>query len=148
MGSGWQKARLDEIGTDRDASFWEPWALDPGYGAKWRQVREHFGITGFGVNAYEAGEGEELVVPHDQLAYGGQEELYLIVRGRARFRCDGEDVDVGEGELLYVRPEIARAARALATPTLVLMVGGKPGAYEPIDWDAWEAAGGRESNGG
>ena len=133
----WQKAHLDEIGTDRPPSWWEPWARDKGYGQKWRQIREHFGISGFGVNAYEANEGEELVVPHEEVSYGGQEELYLIVRGAAHFTCDGQDVRLGEGELLYVAPEVVRDARALASPTVIFMVGGKSGAYSPFDWEAW-----------
>ncbi len=125
---GWRTARLGEIGTDRETSWWDEWARDKGrYGERWRQIGRHFGIGGFGVNAYEANEAEELVVPHSEAEYGGQEELYFIVRGRARFVCDGEAVEVGEGEFLYVRPEIEREARALATPTIVLMVGGKPG---------------------
>jgi len=127
--AGWQVARLEEIGTTNDASYWEPWARDPGYGEKWRSIRQHFGISGFGVNAYEAGAGEELVVPHDETDFGGQEELYFVARGRARFVCDGEEVEVGEGGLLYATAEVAREARALETPTIVFMVGGAPGAY-------------------
>ncbi len=130
----WQIAKLEEIGTDRGREWWQEWARDPNYGLRWRQIREHFGITSFGVNANEAAAGEELVVPHEEVSYGGQEELYLIVRGRARFTCDGEEVELGEGELLYVRPEVMRDAMALETPTIVFMVGGKPGAYEPFDW--------------
>jgi mannose-6-phosphate isomerase-like protein (cupin superfamily) len=76
----------------------------------------HFGITGFGVNANEAAAGEELVVPHEELSYGGQEELYFIVRGRARFTCDGEEIELREGGLLYVPPAVVREAVACETP--------------------------------
>ena len=127
---GWQTARLEEIPTTNDASYWEPWARDPGYGEKWHSIRQHFGISGFGVNAYEAGAGEELVVPHDEKDFGGQEELYFVARGRARFVCDGEEVEVPEGGLLYASAEVMREARALETPTIVFMVGGAPGAFE------------------
>ncbi len=130
-GAGWTTARLDEIpalGVASDLSYWRPWARDPSYGRSWHSIRHHFGIEGFGVNAYGAAAGEELVVPHDEAEFGGQEELYLIHRGRARFVCDGEEVEVEEGELLYVRPEVRREAMALATPTVVFMVGGIPGA--------------------
>lgn len=126
----WRKAALGEIpalGQSADPSWWAEWARDPGYGAKWRSIRQHLGIEGFGVNAYEAAAGEELVVPHDEQEYGNQQELYFVVRGRAKFVCDGEEVEVGELELLYVPPEVEREARALATPTIVFMVGGTPG---------------------
>src|SRR5438034_308405 len=112
-GTSWQKARLDEIpalGDAADSSWWAEWARDPGYGANWRSVGQHLGVTGFGVNAYEAAAGQELVVPHDERDYGNQEELYLVVRGRARFVCDGAEVEVGEQELLLVPPEVNREA--------------------------------------
>jgi mannose-6-phosphate isomerase-like protein (cupin superfamily) len=132
--AGWRRARFAEIGTDRSPDWWSEWSRDPEYGLRWHQVREHFGITGFGVNVNEADAGRELVVPHEELSYGGQEELYVIVRGRARFTCDGDEVEIGEGELLYVRPEVVREATALETPTVIFMVSGKPGAYEPFDF--------------
>jgi len=137
--AGWRKARLGEIGTELTPEWWQDWAREPDYGLRWRQIREHLGITGFGVNANEADAGRELVVPHEEASYGGQEELYFFVRGRARFTCDGEDVELGAGELLYVAPEVVREAVALETSTLVFMVGGVPGAYRPFDWDAWKA---------
>jgi mannose-6-phosphate isomerase-like protein (cupin superfamily) len=142
---GWQVARLDEIGSDRSPEWWREWARDPNYGRNWRQIRQHFGITGFGVNANEAAAGEELVVPHEEVSYGCQEELYFIARGRARFTCDDDEVELGQGDLLYVRPEVMREAVALETPTVVFMVGGKPGAYAPFDWTTWEAARGATS---
>jgi mannose-6-phosphate isomerase-like protein (cupin superfamily) len=136
---GWRKAQLGEIGTGRPPEWWQDWAREPDYGLRWRQIREHLGITGFGVNANEADAGRELVVPHEEVSYGGQEELYFLVRGRARFTCDGEEVDLGAGELLYVPPDVVREAVALETPTLVFMVSGVPGAYREFDWDAWQA---------
>jgi hypothetical protein len=103
---------------------------------KTHAVRGFFGVESFGVNAFEAHEGELLVVPHDELGEGEQqEELYLIVEGRARFVCDGEAVELGPGELLYARPGVRREAVALETPTMLFMVGGRPGqAYSPPIW--------------
>ena len=127
----WRKATLGEIpasGPSAKPDYWKPWARDPEYGARWHSIRHHFGIEGFGVNAYEADAGEELVVPHDETEFGNQEELYLVLRGRARFVCDGEEVELGPDEVLYVPPEVQREARALETPTAVLMIGGTPGA--------------------
>ena len=77
-----------------------------------------------------------LVVPHDELGEGEQnEELYLVVEGRARFVCDGETVELGRGEVLYARPGVRREAVALETPTMLFIVGGRPGkAYSPPIW--------------
>lgn len=140
VGRGWQRARLDEIaaaGLAADRSYWRQWARDPDYPRVWRSIRHHFGVRGFGVNAVEAEAGEELVCPHDELEFGGQEELYLVLRGRARFLCDGDEVELGEGELLHVLPAVRREARALETPTVLFMVGGVPGGpYRPWPGDA------------
>ena len=64
--------------------------------------------------------------------YGGQEELYLLLRGRARFTCDGETVELDAGEMMHVSSEVVRDAVALEDSTLVLCVGGTPGQpYSP-----------------
>jgi mannose-6-phosphate isomerase-like protein (cupin superfamily) len=52
----------------------------------------------------EADAGEQLVAHHAGSEHGGQEEIYYLVRGRARFICDGEEVDLSEGEIIYVPP--------------------------------------------
>ena len=134
MTGRWSSARLADIPTDRTAEWWQQWSRTPDYGAGWHAIRKHLGIEGFGVNAVEADEGEELIVPHTEVGYGDQEELYYLVAGRARFVLDGEEVELGAGELLYLRPEVEREATALATPTLLFMVGGTPGKpYQ--DWE-------------
>ena len=104
--------------------------------SKFHAVRGFLGVESFGVNASEAHKGELLVVPHDELDEGEQqEELYLVVEGRARFVCDGERVELGPGELLYARPGVRREAVALETPTMLFMVGGRPGqGYAPPIW--------------
>lgn len=99
-------------------------------------VRGFLGVGSFGVNAFEAHEGELLIVPHDELGEGEQqEELYLVVDGRARFVCDGETVELGPGEVLFAKPGMRREAVALETPTMLLIVGGRPGeAYSAPIW--------------
>ena len=112
---------------------------------KTHDVRGHLGVASFGVNAFEAHEGELLIVPHDELGEGEQqEELYLVVEGRARFVCDGEPVELGPGELLYARPGVRREAIALESPTTLFIVGGRPGeAYAPPIWASdWSTPGG------
>jgi hypothetical protein len=101
-------------------------------------LRGFLGIESFGANAFEAAAGELLVIPHDELGEGEQqEELYILVEGRARFTCDGEQVELGPGELLFARPGVRREAVAVETPTMLLIVGGRPGQpYAPPIWAA------------
>ena len=137
---GWRLARMEDvpaISPADDPEFWRPWTSDPAFPRGWHSVGRHLGVRAFGVNAKEADAGRELVVRHDETEFGGQEELYVVVRGRARFTCNGETVELGPGDLLLVEPPVVREAVALETPTLVLMVGATPGAaYEPPDWTA------------
>ena len=98
-------------------------------------VREHLGIGAFGVNAYTAGEDGTLISEHDE-AGSGQEELYLVLDGRATFEIDGDTVEAPAGTFVFVAPESRRKASGEGT---VLAIGATPGrAYEPLDWgDAW-----------
>ena len=76
------------------------------------------------------------MIPHDESEKGEQnEELYVVTRGRARFTCDGESVELGQGEVLFAKPGVEREAVALESPTMLLIVGGRPGqAYTPPIW--------------
>jgi mannose-6-phosphate isomerase-like protein (cupin superfamily) len=111
----------------------------PGYPTPqpvWHAIRLHLGITAFGVAATEAAQGDSLIWPHTEKHYG-HEELYIVLEGRARFLFDGGgEVEVGPRELLFVQPDVGRGAIALETPTVLFIVGGKPGSYEPPVWAA------------
>lgn len=136
---GWRHARILDtpaIGQAGNPSFWSDWARVPGYGRYGHSVARALGVRAFGVNANEADAGKELVVRHDEVEFGGQEELYVIVRGRARFHCDGDEVEVTPGEVLVVDASVRRAATALEDGTVVLVVGAVPGqAYELPEWN-------------
>ena len=67
-------------------------------------VREHLGIHAFGINAYTPGEDGTLISEHDE-AGSGQEELYIVLDGKATFEVDGETVDAPAGTFVFVAPE-------------------------------------------
>lgn len=105
-------------------------------GFVWRPVRRHFGIRAFGTNAYTPGANGQIVEEHTEQTYG-HEEMYLVLRGRVRFTVDGNDHELGPGQLVHVRdPALKRAAVALTDDAAVLAVGGKPGAAHEVS--AWE----------
>jgi tetratricopeptide (TPR) repeat protein len=107
-------------------------------GFVWRPVRRHFGIRAFGVNAYTALEaGGQIVEEHTESSLG-HEEIYFVLRGRARFTVDGNEHGLGPGQLVFVRdPSLKRSAVALDDDTVVLALGGQPGAPHTVS--AWEA---------
>jgi tetratricopeptide (TPR) repeat protein len=105
-------------------------------GFDWRPVRRHFGIRAFGTNVYTPGTSGQVVEEHTENRFG-HEELYLVLRGRVRFTVDGDDHELGPGQLVHVRdPSLRRGAVALTEDAAVLAVGGKPG--EPHEVSAWE----------
>jgi mannose-6-phosphate isomerase-like protein (cupin superfamily) len=155
--AGWKVAKLSEIPSrselpgvsveeylegmrERAPHILERWADAQkkfrGEHRKTHDVRGFLGVESFGINAFEAHEGELLIVPHDELGEGEQqEELYLVVEGRAEFTCDGEEIELEPGQVLLARPGVMRQAIALESPTLLLIVGGRPGKpYSPPIW--------------
>jgi Tetratricopeptide repeat len=129
---GYEVARLEEIRGPRSQ-----------HGYDWHPIRRHFRIHAFGVNASVARKpGDVVVDEHDEIgngADGGQEELYVVVRGHARFEVAGEEVDAPAGTLVFVGdPQAKRAATAVEADTAVLVLGGRPG--EPFRSSAWETS--------
>jgi tetratricopeptide (TPR) repeat protein len=113
-------------------------------------IRRHFDIRAFGIRANRAvGEGH-VIGEHDEVGLGatGQEELYLVLSGGARFTVGDEQLDAPAGTLVFVRdPAARRSATATEDGTTVLAIGGTPGQpYElPIGelmspmWDHYRA---------
>jgi mannose-6-phosphate isomerase-like protein (cupin superfamily) len=97
-------------------------------------VREALGIHSFGINAIKQGEDGTLINEHDEA--GGQEEVYVVLDGTAKFEIDGETLEAPAGTFVSVEPEARRKATGDAT---VLALGGTVGeAYQGMDWgEAW-----------
>src|SRR3954466_1721689 len=111
---------------------------------RWKPVRRTLGVGAFGVNAYAADAGQDVVEAHDETGSGagGHEELYVVVRGHAQFELDGEAFDAPAGTLVFAKdPALRRAARAQQDGTLVLAIGSDPVApYTVSPWETWFVA--------
>jgi hypothetical protein len=104
-------------------------------------VRHHFGIEGFGINAYTASRaGDRVIEEHDELAAAGEgrhQELYVVLTGRATFTLDGDEIDARAGTFVFVgEPEVVRGAVAAEPETSVLAIGARSGV--PFTVSAWE----------
>ncbi len=110
--------------------------IDDG-GVPYRPVRRHFGIASFGVNSFTGRKsGDRIINEHSE--EDDQEELYLVLLGRATFELDGERVDAPAGTLVFAEPGAKRTAFAEQDGTTVVVVGGKPGkVYEVLGFEAW-----------
>jgi mannose-6-phosphate isomerase-like protein (cupin superfamily) len=124
--AGYKVARLDEIEEVSDGRC----ALRP--------VRHHFGITSFGINSWTAyAKGARVINDHDE-ADDGDEELYVVLRGRAAFQLDGQRVDAPAGTFVFAEPGVKRTAFAEEPGTTIVALGGTPGKpYDPHGWEIW-----------
>jgi len=105
-------------------------------GLEWRPIRRRLGIGAFGMNAYTAEKVGACVVEEHKEA-SGHEEVYVVVRGRARFTVDGDEFDAPAGTLVYLPdPAVLRSALSDEEGTMVLAVGGwRDRAFEPSGWE-------------
>src|SRR5437588_11933059 len=91
-----------------------------------RPVRHYFGISSFGANVWTGrAAGERIINEHDEA--GEQEELYLVLGGRAAFELDGERREVSAGTLVFVEPGVKRTAFAEEAAASIMALGGMAG---------------------
>jgi tetratricopeptide (TPR) repeat protein len=122
---GYAAAHVDEIEE-----------LDDGR-APMRAVRHHFGITSFGANAWTARQaGDRIINEHDESEPDSQEELYLVLRGRASFEVGDEKLDAPTGTFVFVQPGVRRTAFGQEPGTTIVAFGGVPG--KPYEAGGWE----------
>jgi quercetin dioxygenase-like cupin family protein len=122
----WRTARLEDIEEISDGRV------------PWRPVRHHLGVESFGINVFTGKDaGDRIINEHDETE-DGQEELYFVHSGRARFELDGEPLDAPTGTLVFAPPEVKRTAFAEEPGTTLVALGGTPGkAYESHGWEIW-----------
>jgi quercetin dioxygenase-like cupin family protein len=103
----------------------------------WSPVRRHLGVGAFGLNAYTAAAAGDEVVENHTESGTGHEEIYLVLRGRARFTLDGEEVSAPAGTFVFLPdPAVRRHAVAEEAGTAVLAIGGRRGAgFRVSPWE-------------
>jgi hypothetical protein len=118
----WAAVAVDDI----DAIDWRRTGLN------WLPLRAALGANVVGMAAFRADRAGDCVVePHvEDLDGRGHQEIYVVMRGRARFMVDGAEFDAAAGTLVRVDPEAHRRADALTDDTIVLALGGPP-SFEP-----------------
>ena len=103
---------------------------DEHHGRVRHTVRKHFDIQSFGVNAMRAVKGDGQVIgEHDERGIGSraQDELYVVLSGKATFTVDGDEIKASPGTMVFVQPGVKRSAIAHGEGTTVLVIGGTPG---------------------
>jgi quercetin dioxygenase-like cupin family protein len=129
---GWKALALDEV----EAVHWQRTEL------VWRPVRGALGTRIVGMGAYTAARAGQVVIgAHTETNDGlGHEEVYVVLRGRATFTLDGDEVDAPAGTFVAVLdPSVHRRAVAAEPDTAILALGGPP-VFTPSDSEWIERA--------
>jgi uncharacterized cupin superfamily protein len=94
---------------------------------RWQGLNAPLGLTGFGVNVFNVDVGEDVDMTHDE-SESRQEELYVVLAGRALLTIDGVEREAGAGTLMSAPdPGSTRSLRALEDGTRILCVGSVAG---------------------
>jgi hypothetical protein len=94
---------------------------------RWQALNAPLGISGFGLNAYNADAGDDVDITHDE-ATSNQQEVYIVVAGRAGLTIDGVEHEATLGTVMSVPdPSTVRSLRALEDGTRVICIGAPPG---------------------
>ena len=76
-----------------------------------RPVRHHLGITAFGATAWTArAAGDRIINEHEEDGADSDEELYLVMSGRAVFEVGGDRVEAPAGTFVFAHPGVKRTA--------------------------------------
>jgi tetratricopeptide (TPR) repeat protein len=123
--SGYEIVSIDEL--ERHPSASGSYVLRP--------LRRRLGFRPFGINVWEGpGVGDQVIERHRET--DGAEELYVVLRGTARFTLGEETFEAQVGTLVHALPGTLREATALEAGTMILAMGAKAGeAFEPSGWE-------------
>ena len=81
--------------------------------------------SAFGVNTWTGRDaGDRIINEHDEAEEN--EELYVVLQGRAVFELDAERVDAPAGTLVFAHPGVKRIAFAEEPETTIIALGGTP----------------------
>ncbi len=100
-----------------------------------RPLRRRLGFQPFGLNVW-VGEsvGDHVIERHREV--DGDEELYVVLRGNARFTLAEAVFEAPVGTLVHARPGTLREAIALDAGTTVVALGAKEDkAFTPAPWE-------------
>jgi uncharacterized cupin superfamily protein len=114
-------------------------ALDPDHEERFLPLRRMLGVTSFGLNQMILRPGQRSRIHR----HAHQEEVYLVLAGTLTLSIEGEERELGQGELARVAPELRRQLSNRGGEDLLMIALG--GATEHVGRDgeaftAWDQA--------
>jgi mannose-6-phosphate isomerase-like protein (cupin superfamily) len=125
-----------EDGTSRTS-------LDPDHAERFLSLRRALGVTAFGINQLVLGPGQRMRIHRHRR----QEEVYLVLEGTLTVSVEGEETDLGAGELMRIAPAVRRQLINHGPGRVVLIALGGDAEHDGRDaeaFTAWEQTTGSE----
>jgi mannose-6-phosphate isomerase-like protein (cupin superfamily) len=98
-----------------------------------KRARAELGISSFGIQVMDLPPNLDQFPEHDH-ADDGQEEVYVVMRGKAEVEIDGERIPIDPDTIIRVSSGTKRKIYTGDEPVRILAIGGIPGKpYEPPD---------------
>ena len=107
--------------------------IDPDTGERFLALRRQLGVSSFGMNQITLQPGQRGRIHRHQR----QEEVYLVLEGTLSLLLDGEESDLGEGELIRVAPQVRRQLVNRGPGRLVLLALGGANEHAGRDGEAF-----------
>jgi uncharacterized cupin superfamily protein len=103
---------------------------------RWAALNGPLGLDAFGVNVAEAASGDAVESTHDEVE-SAQQELFVVLSGRARIVVGEETIEAGPGMAVGIGdPALQRGYEALEPGTRVLCIGARAGETY-ANWGYW-----------
>ena len=116
--------------------------LDFDSGERFQRLRGELGVTTLGLNLMVLQPGQRgRIHEHER-----QEEIYLVLEGTLTLVLEGDEHDLGEGELVRVAPAVRRQLVNRGPGRLALLALGGSQPHEGRDgsaFESWSASEGR-----
>jgi mannose-6-phosphate isomerase-like protein (cupin superfamily) len=115
--------------------------IDPDHGERFLALRRELGVSSFGLNQIVLEPGQRGRIHRHR----EQEEVYLVLHGRLTVLVEGEEHQLGQGELMRVAPRVRRQLVNYGPERVLMLALGGAGEHVGRDGEAfasWEASSG------
>jgi len=97
------------------------------FGGAFKRARAELGISAFGMQILDMPPNVDGQYPEHDHQADGQEEVYVVLVGRAELDVEGDRIPLDPGTMVRVGPSARRTIRTAAEGARILALGGRPG---------------------
>jgi uncharacterized cupin superfamily protein len=108
-------------------------ALDPDHAERFLPLRRMLGVTSFGLNQMILRPGQRSRIHRHRM----QEEVYLVLAGTLTLSIEGDERELGQGELARVAPDVRRQLSNRGTDDLLMVALGGHNEHVGRDGEAF-----------